>query len=73
METSVDNGSENPTQIQTKDDTETFIDPNTTSKSFINFLKGFQELNRTKGQPANVFSSNISRKYVNMKLSRSSW
>ena len=73
METSVDNGSENPTQIQTKDDTETFIDPNTTGKSFINFLKGFQELNETKGQPANVFSSIISRKYVNMKLSRSSW
>ena len=44
MEASVDNSSENPTQIRTKDDTETFTDPNTTGKSHINFLKGFQEV-----------------------------
>ena len=39
METSVDNGSENSTQIQTRNDKETFIDPNTTGKFLINFLQ----------------------------------
>ena len=38
-ETSVDNGSENPTQIQTKNDTETFTesDQNNIGTSLISF------------------------------------
>ena len=39
MESSIHDGSKNPTQIQTRNDTETFTDLNTTGKSSINFLK----------------------------------
>ena len=39
MESSIHEGSKNPTQIQTRNDTETFTDLNTTGKSSINFLK----------------------------------
>ena len=45
MESSIHEGSNNPTQIQTRNDTETFTDLNTTGKSSINFLKWFPELN----------------------------
>ena len=45
MESSIHDGSKNPTQIQTRNDTETFTDLNTTGKSSINFLKWFPELN----------------------------
>ena len=39
MESSIHDVSKNPTQIQTRNDTETFTDLNTTGKSPINFLK----------------------------------
>ena len=39
MESSIHDGSKNPTQIQTRNDTKTFTDLNTTGKSPINFLK----------------------------------
>ena len=39
MESSIHEGSKNPMQIQTRNDTETFTDLNTTGKSSINFLK----------------------------------
>ena len=39
MESSIHDSSKNPTQIQTRNDTETFTDLNTTGKSSINFLK----------------------------------
>ena len=41
METNLNGGSENPTQIQTENDTETFTksDKKTTGKSLIRFLK----------------------------------
>jgi len=44
MESSIHDVSKNPTQIQTRNDTETFTDLNTTGKSPINFLKWFPEL-----------------------------
>ena len=39
MESRIHDGSKNPMQIQTRNETETFTDLNTTSKSPINFLK----------------------------------
>ena len=39
MESSIHDVSKNPTQIQTRNDTETFTDLNTIGKSPINFLK----------------------------------
>ena len=39
MESSIHDGSKNPMQIQTRNETETFTDLNTTGKSPINFLK----------------------------------
>ena len=39
MKSSIHDVSKNPTQIQTRNDTETFTDLNTTGKSPMNFLK----------------------------------